>query len=202
MSISRRPRAGRISTKLILLVAGVPVLIVLVIGLIVMRGGGPELVVRQFMMAQAQRDVPTLLSLMTAKDADQIRQELGGKMPPPEKNPAPAPQLEFGKTELSDNGKRATVPLTVKGPVIPGLGAGALDQKQRIVLVLENGEWKVDVTATELANAAAGGGMGGEGAPSGMEQAPPPGESPSAAPSPAEPPPAATHAGKHKSSGP
>src|ERR1035437_7040784 len=73
MSLSRNPRAGRVSTKLVLLLVGVPVVIVLIIGLFVMRGGGPEQVVRRFLMAEATGDVNTMISLMPEKLAAQAR---------------------------------------------------------------------------------------------------------------------------------
>jgi hypothetical protein len=204
MSIFRSPRGGRVSTRLVLVLVGVPVLLVALVGLFIMRGGGPELAVRQFMLAEAQNDIPTLLTLIPAADAARVRAQLHGQMPPPVKN-AQVPEVEIGKAEV--HGNNATVQVTEKGPAIPGLTYGPLEQKESIALVKEGGQWKVDLTATEAANQTAPGGqMGGAGG--GMEQAPPPGveavPAPEAAPSagsaPGEQPPApATPAGKHKS---
>jgi hypothetical protein len=202
MNLHRYPRRAGVSTKLVLIVIGVPVVIVTLAGIFIMRGGGPELVVRQFMAAVAQGDVHTLESLVPAQDAELV------KLLPKTAEP---PGLDIGKAKIEGNTAFVKVTMSIR---IPGM-LEPLTQSQNFQLVKENGEWKVDLTAMEAAQAAAQQGMGagsggmgagaGEGGPvpgaPGVEVVPAPGESPSAAPPTAEQAPStpAPH-GKKKSS--
>lgn len=179
MHTSDSLRRGRVSTKLIVIIVAVVVLALIVSSYFFLLRPGPEQVVRQFLMAEAMGDYPTMLSLIPANLADRIRAQTGGKFPDPVKNPQ-IPEMDIGKAEIKGN--YAYVPVKTKGPSIPGLTYGPLESTQRVVLVKEGGRWKVDPLASAAAEAGSGGmmmpGESGslEPAPPGSVQSAPPSE--------------------------
>jgi hypothetical protein len=186
MDISGSPRSGRVSAKLIIIVVAVVVLALAVSSYLFLLRPGPEQVVRQFLMAEAMGDYPTMLSLIPSDLANKIRAQTGGKFPEPVKNPQ-VPEMEIGKAEIKGN--YAYVPVKTKGPSIPGLTYGPLESTQRVVLTKEGGRWKVDPLATANAEAGPEGMRPGEGGPGGMEGGPPGGmeQAPPAGAAPAPP---------------
>lgn len=150
MPISSSPRRGRVSTKLIIVIVAVVVVALIVSSYFFLLRPGPEQVVRQFLMAEAMGDYPTILSLLPSNLADRIRAQTGGKFPDPVKNPQ-IPEMDIGKAEIKGN--YAYVPVKTKGPSIPGLTYGPLESTQRVVLVKEGGRWKVDPLASAAAEA-------------------------------------------------
>lgn len=174
MHIPGSPRGGRVSTRLIVIIVAVVVLALIVSSYFFLLRPGPEQVVRQFLMAEAMGDYPTMLSLIPSNLADRIRAQTGGKFPDPVKNPQ-IPEMDIGKAEIKGN--YAYVPVKTKGPSIPGLTYGPLESTQRVVLVKEGGRWKVDPLASAAAEAGPEG-MMMPGESGSLESAPPRGAEP------------------------
>jgi hypothetical protein len=141
-------RAGRLPLKLRLALLVPPVLAVLVVGFLVMRGAGPEQVARRFILAETRADYPAMLALLPSADAAKVRAELGGKLPESIPN-AQLPEVTCGKAWL--RGPYAIVPLTREFEK-----AGEQDHEtprpEQVVLVREHGQWKVDLAVTDAAN--------------------------------------------------
>ena len=167
-----RSRAGRVPAKLIIIIVAALVLALIVSSYFFLLRPGPEQIVRQFLMAEAMQDYNTMAALSTAKVAALINAQKD-KLPEPDQNPN-IPEMDIGKAEIK--GSTAYVPVTTKGPSIPGLTYGRQEETQRVVVVKEGGKWKVDPLATYAASQGPPEGMGAPpmgGGPPGMETMPP-----------------------------
>jgi uncharacterized membrane protein YgcG len=153
---------------------------------------GPEQVVRQYLVAENSRNWPVIKSLLNKDSLALLPSD--DKLPKADKTQPPPPATEIGKAKVDKD--KATVPVTIKEQ---GGAMGAAPQELDVVLVKENGVWKVDLKATvmgmwqkAMAGAAQGGAMGGApgggapaeggpaggGAPGGGMQSAPPAETP------------------------
>ena len=158
---------------------------------------GPDQVVRAYLAAQAAEDLPSMRKLLAKSSAALLPPDDGktpkAKAPKAEK----LPEMEIGKATVK--GDKATVPVKVKQETPGGFGG---DQAITVVLVKEDGQWKVDILGTlQESYKSQMQGMGGQpgmgGAPEGAvpEGTPPAGTPPSEmAPAPGGPPPASAGA--------
>ena len=176
MSTHPRPRAGRVSAKLVIALVGAIIVVMGVCAYFFLLRQGPEQVVRQYLMAFAMQDIPAMLPLIPSDLAEQLKTELKGEYPEPVKNPQ-IPEMEIGKAEIKGN--YAYVPVKMKTGT--GLAYAPTEQTLRMALVKEGGRWKVDPMATAAASQGPGEEMGLpplEGGAPGMETVPPAGPEP------------------------
>ncbi len=138
---------GRVSTTVIIVIVAVIVLALAITAYWFLLKPGPEQVVQRFLMAEALGDYRTLRTLLVSNVARQLPPD--EDLPPPPKEPK-IPEMDIGRASIV--GDRATVAVKTKGPAIPGLTYGRLEQTTNVVLVKEGGQWKVDPIATAEAS--------------------------------------------------
>lgn len=144
---------ARVSTTVIIVIVAAIVLALVVSAYWFLLKPGPEQVVQKYLMAEALGDYRTLRTLLVSNVARQLPPD--EDLPPPPKEPK-IPEMDIGRASIV--GDRATVAVKTKGPAIPGLTYGRLEQTTNVVLVKEGGQWKVDPIAT--AEASRGGAAG------------------------------------------
>jgi hypothetical protein len=141
------PSRGRVSTRVIIVIVGAIVLALGISAYWFLLKPGPEQVVQRYLMAEALGDYRTMRTLLVSKVARQLPPD--EDLPPPPKEPK-IPEMDIGQARVEGN--RAIVAVRTKGPAIPGLTYGRLEQTTNVVLVKEGGQWKVDPIATAEAS--------------------------------------------------
>ena len=127
----------------ILAIVGVVIIGMAVATYLFLLKTGPDQVVRQYVAAEATDDYATMRKLLAKSSVALLPPE--DKMPPKSATPkAKLPEMDIGKATV--NGAKATVPVKIKSDAMGGYGGG--DQSLTIVLVKEDGAWKVDLLAT------------------------------------------------------
>ncbi|HEY3398760.1 MAG TPA: hypothetical protein VGM19_13990 [Armatimonadota bacterium] len=176
MNVVCRRRPGVASTRLLIALAAIVVVGLGVSTYWFLLKPGPEQTVSKFFKAQSLGDYRTLKQL--------IPSQLAAQLPADDKLPKPAPDaklpnMEIGKAQLQ--GDRAIVPVTTKSELPAGTAYGPQTETTRVVVIKEDGRWKVDPMATYAeslsgAQPGAGGPLPGEaplpGAGGGLDAAP------------------------------
>ena len=124
-------RGGPLSVKLVIIIIAVIILGLLVSSYWFLFKRGPEQVVQRYLMAYLEEDLAAVQSLQTSASAGLLLQI-------PEFQ-----SLDVGKAQIQ--GDTATVPVIIKGGVLPGLSLGPREDTIGVLLVKEDGQWKVDL---------------------------------------------------------
>jgi hypothetical protein len=147
---------------------------------------GPDQVVKQYLAAENAQDYKLIKTLLTKESA--------AMLPPDDQLPKPdpakkqnMPAFDIGKAKTE--GGKTSVPVTVQASQDMGMPAQTID----VIVVKEEGKWKIDLKATlqqAMEKAMSGGGMQGGPPPGGAGPGPGPSGPPPAESAPSGPPPA------------